>query len=113
MSPIHVRLGFDPATAFDTLYGSSDGFAVDAEELDRIEVRLPADSGHRYTAYLRALGDLRPLPAGAAFDAGTGTFTWQPAAGFIGPYDLVFVAAGPQGIESRHEVRITLRPRQR
>ena len=41
----------------------------------------------------------------------TGTFTWQPPAGFIGAYDLVFVASGKNGISARHEVRITIRPR--
>jgi hypothetical protein len=60
---------------------------------------------------LRARGELRPLPAGAALDGRTGTFTWQPAAGFIGPYDFVFVCGDPAGPVSRHEVRVTLTPR--
>jgi hypothetical protein len=33
-----------------------------------------------------------PLPIGSTFDAATNTFMWQPAAGFLGVYDLGFTA---------------------
>jgi hypothetical protein len=46
-------------------------------------------------------------------DPSTGAFTWQPGAGFIGDYDFVFVAEGRRGVVSRHEVRVTLRPREK
>jgi hypothetical protein len=111
MAPIRVRTGFDPATPFETLYGSSDAFSMTAEELDRIEVRLPERPGIQYSAYLRAVGDLRPLPAGSSMDGSTGAFTWQPAAGFVGTYDVLFVGRGRAGLESRYEVRVTITPR--
>jgi hypothetical protein len=113
MAPIGVRHGFDPETPFEILQGSSERFAVDAKIFDRVEVKLPAADGATYGGYLRALGELRPLPAGAAIDPSTGTFTWQPAAGYIGAYDFVFVATGSLGVESRHEVRVTLEPQRR
>jgi hypothetical protein len=113
MSELRVRRGFDAAAPFETLLGSSDNFAVDFEELDRVEMRLPATAGVTYTGYLRALGELRPMPAGAALDRATGAFTWQPGAGFLGNYDFVFVAERKGGVESRYEVRVTLRPREK
>jgi hypothetical protein len=113
MSALRVRHGFDTATPFETLQGSSDQFALTFEELDRVEVRLPAPDGIVYRGFLRALGQLRPLPPGAALDPSTGAFTWQPGAGFIGDYDFVFVAEGRSGVVSRHEVRVTLRPREK
>jgi hypothetical protein len=111
MSAVKMRQGFDPATPFETLHGSSDEFVVTAEELGRVELRLPSAAGIFYRGYLRALGELRPLPPGAALDPSTGAFTWQPGAGFTGDYDLVFVAEGRSGVVSRHEVRVTLRPK--
>jgi len=113
MSALQVRQGFDAQTPFETLQGSSDGVAVAIEELERVEVKLAAARGVSYAGYLRALGELRPLPAGAALDASTGTFTWQPPAGFIGDYDFVFVATARTGIVSRQEVRVTIQPRVR
>ena len=110
MSSIDVRHGFDPETPFETLQGSSERFVIVATILDRVEVRLTPAKGVTYAGYLRVLGELRPLPAGAAIDPSTGTFTWQPGAGYLGAYDFVFVATGKQGVESRHEVRVTLQP---
>jgi len=113
MSPIEIRRGFDPAAAFQTIHGSSDSYSIDLDEVDRLEVRLPDTAGVRSTAYLRALGELRPLPPGAAFDARNGLLTWQPGAGFIGRYELVVVGTDARGRTIRYEMQITLRPRQR
>jgi hypothetical protein len=113
MSAILMRRGFDPATPFDVVYGSSDPYAVDFEELDRIEVRFPEATGGGATAYLRALGELRPLPAGASFDAARGVFTWQPGAGYIGRYDIVVVVLDRQGAQLRYEVQVSLQPRRK
>ena len=42
------------------------------------------------TAYQLVMGQRRALPIGSTWDAGSGIFYWQPAAGFIGRYRLVF-----------------------
>ena len=36
-------------------------------------------------------GEVRALPVGSTLDGATGTFMWEPAPGFLGPFDLVFV----------------------
>ena len=112
MSSIRVRTGFDLEAPFETRYGSSEPFALTVEELQRIEVRLPQRDGVTYSAYTRALGELRPLPVGAALNAVTGTFTWQVPAGYLGAYDLVFLATSRSAAVSRYEVQVTVRPRQ-
>jgi len=110
-SPVRMRRGFDPDAAFEWLTDASTAFAVDFEELDRLELRLEPSAGVAYTGYMRALGELRPLPAGAALDPSAAIFTWQPPAGFLGRYDFVFVARDAHGNTSRRDVRVTVRPR--
>ena len=60
---------------------------------DRIEMRLPR--GYE-KAYQLMNGLERPLPVGSSFDAASNTFYWQPAAGFLGSYELVFVRGTEQ-----------------
>src|SRR5207247_8494424 len=71
---------------------------------DRIELRLPHGYGE---AYQRVNGIQRALPAGATWDAANGIFYWQPAAVFLGSYEVVFVRAGEQ-----IRVRIFVNPAQ-
>jgi hypothetical protein len=49
---------------------------------------------------------LRALPAGSAFDAATGEFTWASGPGFIGTYDLVFLEGA-----STIAVEVTVEPK--
>jgi hypothetical protein len=51
-------------------------------QTERIEVQLPGD----------ALSPAVTLPLGSSFDSATGTFRWQPGAGFLGAYTLPFTA---------------------
>jgi hypothetical protein len=60
---------------------------------DRIEMRLPR--GYE-KAYQLMNGLDRPLPVGSSFDAASNTFYWQPAPGFLGSYELVFVSGAEQ-----------------
>jgi probable HAF family extracellular repeat protein len=60
---------------------------------ERVEVQLPALGAGAYDGYQIVKGQRRPLPLGSSFDRTTGTFYWQPAAGFLGVHDLQFVAA--------------------
>ncbi len=75
--------GADVGRSFGSGALASDGTrVVRVAQTERIEVLLPGDVP--YTAGL--------LPIGSTFDAATNTFMWQPAAGFLGAYDLSFTA---------------------
>ena len=55
--------------------------------------------------------DMRPLPVGSTLDAERGTFTWQPGAGFVGTYQLVFLRTSTTGLKTRIPVRIRISPK--
>ena len=80
------RRGFDPFGAFEAFAPDADGrVVIDIPELGRIELWVePGAWGYAVVAGARA-----PLPVGSQLDASTGRFTWNPGAGFVGPYDLV------------------------
>ncbi len=93
------RRGFDLDAPLTLYQPVADGLiVVHIHELDRIELHTGAANG-----YLVSGGRLAPLPAGARL-AADGTFTWQPAAGFVGAYDFVF---DPDGAPLR--VRVVVR----
>jgi hypothetical protein len=107
---IRVRRGYIEDTPFRNVRpGPGDRTIIQAEELDRIEMRFGGTDGD-YTGYVRVGHDLVALPIGSQLDRSAGTFTWQPGAGFVGAYDLVFVRWNDSGPVARLEVRIVLNP---
>jgi hypothetical protein len=67
--------------------GDDGTYAIELQLGGRIELRLPR--GYE-TAHQVVGGRVRGLPVGSSFDAASGTFYWQPAPAFLGPYRLVF-----------------------
>jgi hypothetical protein len=57
----------------------------------RVEVQLPRWDGVTFSGYQDVQGEMRPLPTGSTLDGAAGTFIWEPAPGYLGPFDLVFV----------------------
>jgi hypothetical protein len=94
------RRGFDFNAPLRRFSPNGAGVVViHAEELDRIELRLGASAGRLLPGI-----DLAP---GARVDPQSGTFTWQPGPGFIGPYDWVFETSSGE-----RRVRVVLHPKQ-
>lgn len=110
-STIRGRRGFDLQAALIDFAPEDGRTLVQAEELDRIELRLATAAGHTFTGYLRTIDGLGPLPAGSALDSATGTFTWGAGPGFIGTYDFSFVRWTDGEAVARQDVRVVLNPR--
>ena len=72
-------------------------------DLGRVELSLGEDTTARFPARERCA---RPLPPGSQLDAAMGMFTWTPAAGYIGIYDLVFLQGATQ-----LSVAVTIEPK--
>jgi len=88
--PIIVRRDLETMPVEATAEGDH---VVTIRQDERIEVELPATGGAAYAGYQIVNGTRRALPEGASFDHATRTFYWQPAPGFLGTFDLEFVAA--------------------
>jgi hypothetical protein len=100
-APVEGRRGFNLETPLHWYWPNARGLIIlQAEELDRIEVRVAAVSGH-----LRTAEGLQPLPIGSQLDA-NGTFLWHPGVAFVGPYEFLFETAGEQ-----RQVWIVLNPK--
>jgi hypothetical protein len=89
--PVEVRRGGDPAAlVWPTATGTR---VVPVAQGERVEVVLPRARAS-YVGSQVINGERRALPLGSSLDAGSGTFYWQPAAGFLGSYDLEFTTPG-------------------
>lgn len=110
--PIEARRGWSPDVAWAQQGTNRAGRAiVRGEEVDRFELRLGTRAGETYTGFVRAADSLQPLPAGSQLNEQTGDFVWAPGAGFVGPYNLVFVRTASGRAIARREVQIILAPK--
>ncbi len=85
--PIVVARGFGELGA--TLDADETGVrTIAVKHGERIEVRLP----HGYDQAWQVISGARhELPVGAHWDPASHTFAWEPAPGFLGTYEIVFV----------------------
>ena len=67
---------------------------VEIGQSERVEVQLPVADGATYTGAQMVNSERRALPIGSSLDAEKGIFYWQPAAGFLGRFDLMFASEG-------------------
>jgi hypothetical protein len=105
--PVAVLQG--QAGSWSLAYPNADGIRVaEIGEGNQLEVQLPPLGGATYAGYQRAGGTWRPLPLGSSL-AGQ-VFSWTPAAGFLGSYDLAFVATASDGTQQLVRVRVVVGP---
>jgi hypothetical protein len=90
----------------DVPLSPSGTYLVTMEQSERIEVQLPVADETTYAGAQVINGERRPLPVGSSLNKENGTFYWQPAAGFLGAFDLEFVA-GVGRTGGPHKVRPT------
>ena len=101
-TPIAARVD---AGEWTSIAATTTGDRVVAVAQDqRLELQIP--SRGRLTGRLIVNGSERPLPIGSSLDATAGVFRWQPAPGFLGRFDLVFV----DGAGTATRVRVLVRP---
>ncbi|MGB7220384.1 MAG: hypothetical protein WBD07_16420, partial [Vicinamibacterales bacterium] len=106
--PISVQVGTD---ARRLAYPNAAGLRiVEARPGDYIAVQLPAISGAVYSGLQAANGVWRALPLGSTLETAAGRFTWDPAAGFLGSYELVFIATTGDGASQTVRVRVIVGP---
>lgn len=105
---IGVRTGWALDAPFARAAQTDGQVQVSTSQSERIELALPVTpSGSEWEGYLVSRDRLVPLPAGSHLDP-NGQFTWQPGAGFLGEYDMVFVRANAGGLRELVRVRITV-----
>jgi hypothetical protein len=88
--PVIVRRGLEAVPVEATADGNH---LVTLRQGERIEAELPPTGGSPYFGYQLVNGTRRALPEGSSLDGASGVFYWQPAAAFLGVFDLEFVAA--------------------
>lgn len=84
---------------------------VKANQSSPYEELLPDDGNSSYIGYLKIKNELRPLPIGSTLDSKRGVFYWQPGAGFIGDYELVFLRRDSLGYPSKQIIWIRIKPK--
>jgi hypothetical protein len=82
---------------------------IKVKELQHVEFQV-SNYFSDIRAYLAVDGKFRPLPIGSTLDRGTGRFYWDPGAGFVGPYKLVFHIETPDGDVDQKTIEVTIEP---
>lgn len=90
--PASVIKGFNRNSEPQKIYPDETGnITIEIRELERIEIRLaPSVSPVPWEGYLILGNQLKALPVGSTLDKDGGIFYWQPGAGFVGNYALIF-----------------------
>ena len=92
-------------------YPNSEGLRiVQIDQGERVEIQLPVREGATYEGYHVVNGDRRALPLGSSLDERAGVFFWQPAAGFLGSYDLEFIARHTDGQQALVRANVVVGP---
>jgi hypothetical protein len=116
LSPVRVSKGYGKEARNLPFTPDQNGqIHVNIRETERVVISAGnPDKTFNWTAFQVVADELRPLPAGATFDPGSGTLYWLPGYGFYGKYTFLFVSGGgalPGMKPSRVTVKINIGPK--
>jgi|GEM_PF-571014 len=111
MGPVIARKGFGTDRFNRELPPGKNNTAVlTIEELEPVQIQ-PAAPFAGAKGYFLIAGRLAPLPIGSTFDERTGTFSWLPGPGFVGPYHFIFIYRNANGQFEKKSVDIRIKPK--
>ena len=118
---VRVKTGFDTNEKSQPQLPDGDGIVrIAIPEVNRVEIDLgeePEAAASKpgrilgYAGYMVIGKNSRPLPIGSTLDRRTGRFSWMPGPGFLGAYDLVFVASGAANPPRLFRIRVEITPK--
>ncbi len=107
---VEFRTGYNQQVPLEPLPAAENGLRhIRIEQLDRIELHLPASPGGWRGAML-VLGEERALPVGSSWDPDQGAFYWQLGPAGLGEYDLVFEPVSSGGELMKVPIHVTVAP---
>ncbi|MCX6580173.1 MAG: Ig-like domain-containing protein [Candidatus Aminicenantes bacterium] len=113
VTPIKVKKSFSGPAIYRDVFPDENGIShIDIKENELIEIDFSQlmGNGAGISGYLETGARLTALPLGSTLDRGKGKFCWLPVAGFMGDYNLTFIAASKGGV-IRKDIRITISPK--
>jgi hypothetical protein len=123
LSPVGVIKGYKrnvkPLKSYPDKKGN---IMIEINELQPLEIRLfPVGAGGlaplysasplEFIGYMVVGNQIRALPIGSTLDTEKGIFYWYPGPGFIGKYQLVFVAKTEIGTFIKRSITIKIAPK--
>ncbi|MCU0287897.1 MAG: hypothetical protein MUF15_16090 [Acidobacteria bacterium] len=109
-TPVRIEKGYGIETVQQEIYPDYNGMInVAVKELERVTIQV-STNGTQIAGYMVVGNQLKALPIGSTFDAGTGTFYWQPGPGFIGTYELVFIEKDQSEQLIQKHFQVTINP---
>ncbi|MCP5054319.1 MAG: hypothetical protein GY940_44535, partial [bacterium] len=113
MGPVTARRGFGTGgnlNAGELLFSQNGSAIMMIKELEPVQIQLGLNHAGA-KGYHMINGRLATLPVGSTFNELTGTFSWLPGPGFVGPYHFSFVFKTANGQFYKKSVTILIEPK--
>ncbi|MCP5054775.1 MAG: hypothetical protein GY940_46855, partial [bacterium] len=112
MSSLKVKTGYNLEHPNEEKRSGNEPAHIEIPELGRVELNMTDETAVSFVGYQLVHNGLRPLPIGSYLDKKRGKFYWQAGVAFLGHYRLVFIKTNGVGNRTRHEVTVTIKPKQ-
>lgn len=109
---VQVKTGYGNKLDNNQHRTDKDGtLCVTIPEMERLVLDLEMSRGCIVTGYQQVGKELRHLPIGSTIDSQRGIFYWQPGAGFLGDFQMVFVFTDTLGNSTKKSVQVSIQPK--